>query len=90
MGPQKEGGGTNRYGYSDNDLMKKSDPSGHTAIDPGAEGFADGDPPDRDKGTQVAQGPEGKLGIGHNNLPGSAPTPSPKSPNVTRGASLGF
>jgi RHS repeat-associated protein len=54
--PQKEGVGTNRYAYSDNDPVNKSDPNGHAASDPGAESFADRDPPDRDRGTQVAQG----------------------------------
>jgi RHS repeat-associated protein len=44
--PNKPGVGTNRYSYSDNDPVNKSDRNGHEATDPGGSGPAMGNVPD--------------------------------------------
>ncbi|MCZ8182433.1 MAG: hypothetical protein O9322_05640 [Beijerinckiaceae bacterium] len=87
--PNKPGVGTNRYVYSDNDPVNKSDPSGHS----GENAIGSDSPPDRDKGStnESTQGPSGLAGLeGFDNSLGQAAPPlgRPGLPGIL-GALLG-
>ncbi|MCA0402120.1 MAG: RHS repeat-associated core domain-containing protein [Proteobacteria bacterium] len=59
--PNKPGVGTNRYAYSDNDPINKSDPNGHSAETEGAEPVVEGA---REPGGGGIRGPNGGGGYG--------------------------
>lgn len=86
--PQKEGVGTNRYAYSDNDPINKSDPNGHAMDMSGGPGSANEKDKDAketpDKPSPTAKSPEAQIDLQLPDVPQVAQPPKISTPPTTR------